>query len=63
MKPLIPIQEFNQQDTFSSTTMSHELITAIQGSCVLKNVLGYLQAKAKHFQLGEMICSANLGHG
>lgn len=45
MKPLIPIQEFNQQDTFTSTGMAHELITAIQGSYVLKNVLGYLQGK------------------
>lgn len=61
MKPLIPIQEFNQQDTFSSTAMSHELITAIQGPYVLKNVRGYLQGRAK--QLGEMICPANLGHG
>lgn len=61
MKPLILIQELNQQDTFSSTVMSHELINAIKDSCV-ENVLGYLQAKAKCFQPEQMICSANLGH-
>lgn len=36
MKPLIPIQEPHQPDTFSSTVWSHELINAIQDSCVLK---------------------------